>query len=145
MPPSLPYYISVLRKDFTEYSGRKLSGQGLSQGLLYFILYIGKHPGCSPGELSRSLQMDAGHSTRSLTRLEETGFIRRLTNPADKRSCILELTDKGRSAFDFSHDLFDRWEASVTRNLAPEDHTQLLALLEKILPEEKKEPPCQKL
>ena len=138
------HYISLLRKDFTEYCGQKLSEQGLSQGLLYFILYIGKHPGCSPGELSRSLQMDAGHSTRSLTRLEETGFILRQANPADKRSCILELTDKGQDAFDLSHDLFDRWEAEAVRGLTQEEHTQLLALLRRILPGERKEPPCMK-
>ncbi len=141
---SLAHSISILRKDFTEYCGQKLSEQGLSQGLLYFILYIGKHPGCSPGELSRSLQMDAGHSTRSLTRLEETGFIRRRPNPADKRSCILELSDKGLEAFDLSHDLFDRWEAEVVRGLTQEEHSQLLALLLKILPGEREEPPCIK-
>ena len=106
MHPSLPHYISLLRKDFTEYCGQKLSEQGLSQGLLYFILYIGKHPGCSPG--------------------------------------ILELTDKGQDAFDLSHDLFDRWEAEAVRGLTQEEHTQLLALLRRILPGERKEPPCMK-
>ncbi|MFC3039184.1 MarR family winged helix-turn-helix transcriptional regulator [Virgibacillus xinjiangensis] len=29
-----------------------------------------------------------------LSRLEEKGFIRRITNPADNRSRIIELTDK---------------------------------------------------
>lgn len=139
MLQSLPHYISLLRRDFTEYCGQKLSERGLSQGLLYFILYIGKHPGCSPGELSRELRMDAGHSTRSLTRLEETGFIRRQANPADKRSCILVLTDKGQDAFDLSHDLFDRWEDEVTRSLSREEHMQLNTLLCRILPGERKE------
>ena len=37
---SFAYFITLLRKDFTEYCGRKLEEIGLSQGLLFFILYI---------------------------------------------------------------------------------------------------------
>lgn len=46
MLQSFAYYVSILRKDFTEYCSNQLSGAGLSPGQLYFILYVGKHPGC---------------------------------------------------------------------------------------------------
>ena len=42
------YLITSLRKDFTEFCNEKLQEMGLTQGLLFFILYAGKHPQCSP-------------------------------------------------------------------------------------------------
>ena len=41
MLQSFAYYVSILRKDFTEYCSNQLSGAGLSPGQLYFILYVG--------------------------------------------------------------------------------------------------------
>lgn len=52
------YLITSLRKDFTEFCNEKLQEMGLTQGLLFFILYAGKHPQCSPKELTEALHMD---------------------------------------------------------------------------------------
>ena len=54
------YLITSLRKDFTEFCNEKLQEMGLTQGLLFFILYAGKHPQCSPKELTEALHMGYG-------------------------------------------------------------------------------------
>ena len=59
------YLITSLRKDFTEFCNEKLQEMGLTQGLLFFILYAGKHPQCSPKELTEALHMDTGYCARS--------------------------------------------------------------------------------
>ena len=69
------YLITSLRKDFTEFCNEKLQEMGLTQGLLFFILYAGKHPRCSPKELTEALHMDAGYCARALAKLEEKGFL----------------------------------------------------------------------
>ena len=129
---SFAYFITLLRKDFAEYCGRKLEEIGLSQGLLFFILYIGKHPGCSPRELAVALKMYSGHVARSLTRLEQAGFIFQNLNPRDRRAHILELTAKGREAFDLSHALFFQWDREILSGLEPEDRQILFSLLERL-------------
>ena len=129
---SFAYFITLLRKDFAEYCGRKLEEIGLSQGLLFFILYIGKHPGCSPRELAVALKMDSGHVARSLTRLEQAGFIFQNLNPRDRRAHILELPAKGREAFDLSHALFFQWDREILSGLEPEERQNLLSLLEQL-------------
>ena len=43
---SLAFFTTLLNKDFTNYCNRRLAEAGLLQGQLYFILYVGKHPGC---------------------------------------------------------------------------------------------------
>ena len=55
MVSSIAYYITLLRRDFAGYCSRELGKLGLSQGLLFFILYVGRHPGCTPGQLAAAL------------------------------------------------------------------------------------------
>lgn len=45
MPDSLAYYITALRKDLNAYSDARLKQYGLTDGLFYYIIYIGKNPG----------------------------------------------------------------------------------------------------
>ena len=71
---SLAFFTTLLNKDFTNYCNRRLAEAGLLQGQLYFILYVGKHPGCAPKELAKGLRMDIGHTTRSLAKLEQGGI-----------------------------------------------------------------------
>ena len=92
---TLAYAVSQLRADFVAFSSRKLEALGITQGLLYFVLYIGRHPGCTPSDLSAALHADSGHTTRSIHKLEETGFVIRKAHPTDRRASVLELTDKG--------------------------------------------------
>ncbi len=132
MTRSLAYFVTLLRKDFTEYCGRKLQEIGLSQGLLFFILYIGKHPGCSPRELAGALKMDSGHVARSLTKLEAAGFIYQEQNQRDRRAHVLRLTAKGTEAFELSHALFFQWDSDILKEMGGEEQELLFALLERL-------------
>lgn len=126
---SLSYYIMLLRKDFIDYCNQQLQKIGLSQGLLFFILYIGKYPGCTQKELTDALHLDTGHVTRSLTRLGQSGFIRQEKNPKDGRSKILCLEEKGQEAFSVSHELFTKWDEHITGNMSDDQRAQLMSLL----------------
>lgn len=133
MLSSLAYVVTLMRKDFIEYCNEQLSKIGLSQGLLFFILYIGKHPACSPKELSEALHMDIGHTARSLNKLIQTGFILQETNPKDRRAHILTLTDLGQDAFRISHELFFNWDNEVLCTLNDDEREQLFILLDKVM------------
>ena len=63
MKVKLAYYISELRRDFVKECSRKLQEDDLTPGLLYPVLYIGRHPGCSPKELTEALHMDWGRQS----------------------------------------------------------------------------------
>lgn len=132
MLQSLAYYSTILKKDFHDYCNKKLLEMDLSQGLLFYILYIGRHPKCSPKQLSQALHMDTGHTTRSLAKLEQSGFIKQETNPNDKRAHILNLTVKGEQSFKSSHELFYKWDKEVMSELSLDEQYQLLTLLEKL-------------
>ena len=129
MMQSLAYHVSVLRKDFSNYCGEKLEEMGLTPGLLYFVTYVARHPGCSPKELAQALKMDNGHTARSITKLAEGGFLVQEPNPRDKRAHVLRLTPKGETAAREGRELFYRWDQEVTAVLTPEQREQLMSLM----------------
>ncbi|WP_417091129.1 MarR family winged helix-turn-helix transcriptional regulator [Marvinbryantia sp.] len=92
MKVKLAYYISELRRDFVKECSRKLQEDDLTPGLLYPVLYIGRHPGCSPKELTEALHMDWGLTQRTLDRLVASHLISREKNPLDRRRFSLNLT-----------------------------------------------------
>ena len=56
-----------------------------------------------------------------------------LTREKDGRNYRLTLSDQGRQAFEASHQVFFDWDKRVLAPLTPEERTQLLALLAKVL------------
>ncbi len=55
-------------------------------------------PGCRVQELAAGLGLSVGGASKSADRLERRGWLRRIDNPADRRSQLLELTDDGIAA-----------------------------------------------
>ena len=101
---------------------------GLSFGLIYFVIYVGKHPDCTPSELTKALHLDWGHSQRSLNKLAEDGF---LTKEKNGRSYHLKLTQRGENAFVVCHQVFINWDAQSLGGLTAQERQQLLTLLQK--------------
>ena len=124
------YACTVLYRRFTHYTSNRLHQLGLSFGTLFFLIYVGKHPGCTQSELTTDLRMDWGHSQRTVLKLVESGFLNR---EKDGRAYRLTLSDKGRQAFEASHQVFFDWDEEALSNLTPEERTQLIALLFKAM------------
>ena len=139
MHQTLALCAAMLHRDFTAYTSVKLKKLGLHFGLLYFLLYVGKHPGATPAELTRALHLDWGHSQRSITKLVESGF---LTKEKAGRSHRLHLTEKGQEAFAVSHQVFFDWDRQRMAALTAQEQQTLLELLQKVLPQPAAQPPC---
>ena len=123
------YYLSVLYKDFYAYAGARLHPLGVNNGLVFFVIYVGKHPGCTPSELTKTLHVDWGYSQRSITRLVEDGF---LIREKVGRAYHLTLSSKGQQAFSISHQVFFDWDQESLSSLSPSERDQLFSLLAKI-------------
>ena len=133
MEKTLAYYLTYLYKNFSAYTRSELKSIGLSYGQLPFILYIGNHAGCTQASLTENLHMDWGYCQRSVTKLTETDFIVRCNKEGDSRNYHLSLTEKGRQAFQLSHDLFFRWDQFSLQGLNENEIHILFSLLEKVV------------
>lgn len=125
---TLAYYATVFHRSFVAYTTQRLQNLGLRFGLLFPVIYVGKHPGCSQAELTAALGLDWGYSQRTIAKLVNEGF---LTREKAGRVYHLNLSAKGREAFEVSHQVFFDWDQEVLAGLEPAEQKQLRMLLEK--------------
>lgn len=129
MSHTLAYHTTVLHRAFSAYTTSRLQALGLSFGSLFLVIYVGKHPNCTQAQLTAALGLDWGYSQRSVTRLVQEGV---LIRQKQGRAYHLSLSEKGRQAFDVSHQVFFDWDEQALSALSDGERQQLLALLAKI-------------
>jgi len=70
-------------------------------------------PGCRVYDIASELGITTGGASKLVDRIEAAGYCRRLPNPADRRSSLLELTPEGRRLLAETGTAFDeelqRW------------------------------------
>ena len=129
MKQTLAYYATLFYRSFSAYSTEELQKLGLNYGSLFFVIYTGKHPGCTQAELTSDLHMDWGHSQRSIEKLIADGF---MTREKEGRSYHLTLTELGLKAFETAHDVFFDWDSKKLTVLSRDEQKTLLSLLDKV-------------
>jgi DNA-binding MarR family transcriptional regulator len=87
----------------------------------------------TPGRLAKRMDLSSGAMTNRLDRLEESGFIRRLPDPGDRRGVVVELTDHGRQTYHNAVGVQAKKEALVTAALNEREKTQLNSLLRQLM------------
>jgi len=78
---------------------------------------IDRLPGCRVYDIAHELAITTGGTSKLVDRIEASGYCRRLPNPADRRSSLLELTPAGQRLFAEAGAAFDdelqRWLGSA--------------------------------
>ena len=74
---------------------------------------IDRIPGCRVYDIAAELGITTGGASKLVDRIEASGYCRRLPNPADRRSSLLELTPEGQRLLTQAGAAFDeelqRW------------------------------------
>ncbi len=68
---------------------------------------IGRLPGCRVYDIAAELLITTGGASKLVDRIEASGYCRRLPNPADRRSSLLELTPRGEQLLAEARGAFD--------------------------------------
>ena len=87
----------------------------------------------TPSEIADRVLVASATMTATLDALERRGWVRRLPNPADRRSVLVEITDEGRSVADQALPGIRAVEQSMMSTLTTSERAQLVELLDKVL------------
>ncbi|TNM37510.1 MarR family transcriptional regulator [Nocardioides albidus] len=91
-------------------------GTGRPLAVSRLLFEVGSTPGTSVRGLRERLDLDSGHLSRLLRRLETEGLTTTTPDPVDRRRRVVELTPAGRTAYD---DLERRSEERAAALVAP--------------------------
>jgi len=87
----------------------------------------------TPSQVSDRVLVASATMTATLDLLEHRGWIRRIPNPTDRRSVLIEITPDGRATADQLLPGIRAVEKSILSALTPAERAQLLHMLAKIL------------
>ena len=87
----------------------------------------------SAGELARHAELTSGAMTSRLDALEAQGLVRRLRDPDDRRSVLVELTEQGRDRHQQAMGIQAQKEALLAEALTDREKEQLNSLLRRVL------------
>ena len=87
----------------------------------------------SPTRLAESLLVTTGTMTNRLDRLEQRGLIKRIPNPADRRSLDVELSAEGRRQVDAAVTEHVANEQAMLAPLTARDRAELTRITRKLI------------
>ena len=131
MQDTFSWRIGRICRRFMHFAGSRVKDEtGLGWGSVPFILYAGKHPGCTQAEMTKALRLDWGHSQRMTKKLEEAGFLEVTLENPKKHS--IRLTESGEKAFRTCHSVFPDFDREILSPLTEEERATLFSLLKKL-------------
>lgn len=104
----------------------------MSGPLMWILLLLAKEDGRTQSELTRILRVDASAITRMVKTMEEKGWIKRVTDPADNRRTLVYLTESGRAKSEGMSERAQRCEAEITAGMKAEELERLRIALKRL-------------
>jgi DNA-binding MarR family transcriptional regulator len=96
-------------------------------------LSIAGKEGLSQKALSEELLIDKTTTAKAIGKLEEEGYVRRETDPADNRYNLLYLTESGREVLPKVQEVLNDVRRESQADMDDEEYELLLSLLRKLL------------
>jgi len=110
----------------------ELAHLGLGRATYTMLVTLYFHEGMRQEDLTRELGINKGTTTRTVSKLERLGYVRRQGDPADRRVCRVVLTDKAMEIkADFLR-VLDRGAKILARGLTAAERETALDLLKRM-------------
>ena len=88
--------------------------------------------GQTMGDISRWLLVSSGNITGIITRLEEDGLVTRARSAADRRTHLVQLSDKGRQEFERMSLAHEQWVRNMLSGMTRKEMADLDDLLTRV-------------
>jgi DNA-binding MarR family transcriptional regulator len=111
----------------------RLTDEGVSLGMWYFLCALWQQDGISQRELSRRVGTMEPTTVSALAQMERRGLVQRQRDPLDQRRRVVRLTRKGAALRDRLQPLSGSLETPEQLGLADAEVTTLRDLLDRVV------------
>ena len=102
---------------------------GVTRSQWWVMAHLSRHDGMSQSDLADVLELGRAALGGLVDRLEATELVRRESTPADRRTKLVFLTDKGRGLIDTMRGQSDRMSEVILAGLDNDDRLRLTEML----------------
>jgi DNA-binding MarR family transcriptional regulator len=132
LPVELWQSLSSIYRTALKRLNRRLSDDKISFSQFSILRAIGKFGPMPMGRLSEHMLVAPANITGLIDRLERKGYVERKRDTADRRLCMIELTDKGRRTYDAIAQQFWIYVRHVFSSLSDDERDLLFGLLTRV-------------
>jgi len=134
LPDDIPFgaVVSLINRSRFVFLNNRLRPLGLSAGQYPVLVLLAKEQNIMQDTLVRHYHLDKGTIARAVRKLEDSGYIRRITDPGNRRAVRLFLTEKGEHAIPLLHAINREWENSISASLSKEEMASLRDLMHRV-------------
>lgn len=124
--------INVTSRCAMRFREHELADTGLAGCQTPYLSLLYREPGITQEEMARSLNVNKSSVTRQLAALEEKGYVRRESDPDDKRSMLVFPTQKALDLKERLYACYRAWSAYLTQDFTEEEKAELSRLMARI-------------
>jgi DNA-binding MarR family transcriptional regulator len=121
--------IFLLARAHRAYAAELLRRHGLHPGQELLLLQLYEQDRQTQAALLDAVGLDHSTLSRSLSRMEAAGLVRRSPSPVDRRAVVVSLTAKGKRLREPLHDLWRELERTTSAGVPPEALDDLVGSL----------------
>ena len=122
--------ISIIARGVGRFTTRIMRREGIGASEFDLIQAVRCHPGITQAEVCQRLEIDKGAAARQFARLEAKGYLRRETNPADRRSRLLYATHKAEELKNSKATIEATFYEWLLSGLSDTDRTEFCRILD---------------
>ena len=131
MPPFMQQ-ISITYRCAMRFREKELADTGLAGCQTPYLTALCRRPGMTQEELARELSVNKSSVTRQLCVLEEKGWVRRESDPCDKRSIRVFPTQQTLDMMNRIFSCYSAWNEYLTQDFTDEEKEALSSLMVRI-------------
>lgn len=138
-------YFKRIHLDIEKEIHTKLSAYNLTKSQLDILNYLDQHPNqmACQKDLQNYLHVSNATINGLVNRLEQNGYIYRITNSEDKRMVSIHPTEKANQIKDLFLTTIYNLEQKMMAHIAPDKQEELVNLLEQMIQNiESEDQPC---
>jgi DNA-binding MarR family transcriptional regulator len=108
---------------------RRVTALGLHLGQELLVVDIHHNPGTTQAEMVQRIGLEQPTIAKALGRMERAGFVRRDSDPGDRRVIRVRLTEQGEEVVAEVEEAWAEVERRTTGGLTQEDTRELIRML----------------
>jgi MarR family transcriptional regulator, organic hydroperoxide resistance regulator len=129
---TIDYFVKIVWQTMANRYNQIVTEFGITQSIGYLLINIDEKEGTTVSKAASLLGLKSTSLSRMLSQVETMGLIYRESNPGDKRSVKIYLTDLGKEKRHMARVVVRQFNNYLNDHIKENDRQYLIDLLEKI-------------